>query len=134
LEEAAREIEEEAWREAGTLYVLMGVESTIDEVLRRVRKESTTREDFRACRLLKEHGIFSVVGQIVGFERETWSTFRTLLRQLRPYGGEYLNAMYATPHAWTSQNFIIWSEPLGDRVAAQGVDIAPFNRDKPVRA
>jgi anaerobic magnesium-protoporphyrin IX monomethyl ester cyclase len=90
------------YRDAGILYVLMGIESTSEEVLRQIRKGSTTREDFQACRLLKEHGIFSIIGHIVGFEEETWSTFRTSLRQLRLYGGDYLNAMYVTPHAWTA--------------------------------
>ena len=90
------------YRAAGILYVLMGIESTSEEVLRQIKKGSTTREDFQACRLLKEHGIFSIVGHIVGFEEETWSTFRTALRQLRLYDGDYLNAMYVTPHAWTA--------------------------------
>ncbi len=89
------------YREAGILYVLMGVESTDDEVLRQIQKGSTTREDFRACRLLKEHGIFSILGHIVGFGQEDRSTFRTALRQLRLYDGDHLNAMYVTPHAWT---------------------------------
>ena len=89
------------YREAGILYVLMGVESTDDEVLRQIQKGSTTREDFRACRLLKEHGIFSILGHIVGFGDEDRSTFRTALRQLRLYDGDHLNAMYVTPHAWT---------------------------------
>ena len=100
------------YREAGVLYVLMGIESTSDEVLRQIKKGSTTREDFQACRLLREHGIFSIVGHIVGFEEETWSTFRTALRQLRLYGGDYLNAMYVTPHAWT---------PFGEEVRGRGV-------------
>lgn len=89
------------YRDAGILYVLMGVDSTSDEVLRQIRKGSTTREDYLACRLLKEHGIFSIVGHIVGFGGETRSTFRTALRQLRMYDGDYLDAMYVTPHAWT---------------------------------
>jgi anaerobic magnesium-protoporphyrin IX monomethyl ester cyclase len=89
------------YREAGILYVLMGIESTSDEMLRQIRKGSTSREDFTACHLLKEHGIFSIIGHIVGFGTEDWSAFRTALRQLRLYDGDYLNAMYVTPHAWT---------------------------------
>jgi anaerobic magnesium-protoporphyrin IX monomethyl ester cyclase len=89
------------YREAGILYVLMGIESTSDDVLRQIRKGSTSRDDFRACRLLKEHGIFSIIGHIVGFGEEDRSSFRTALRQLRLYDGDYLNAMYVTPHAWT---------------------------------
>ena len=90
----------------------MGIESTNDEVLRQIRKGSTTREDFQACRLLKEHGIFSIIGHIVGFGEETRSTFRTALRQLRLYDGDYLNAMYVTPHAWT---------PFGEEVRGRRV-------------
>jgi anaerobic magnesium-protoporphyrin IX monomethyl ester cyclase len=90
------------YREAGLLYVLMGVESTSDEVLRQIKKGSTTREDLLACRLLKAHGIFSIIGHIVGFGGEDRATFRTALRQLVLYDGDYLNAMYVTPHAWTA--------------------------------
>src|SRR5262249_37346408 len=89
------------YREAGILYVLMGIESTSDDVLRQIQKGSTTRDDYLACRLLKEHGIFSIIWHIVGLGGEDRSSFRTALRQLRLYDGDYLNAMYVTPHAWT---------------------------------
>ena len=89
------------YRRAGILYVLMGIESTSDEVLRQVRKGSTIRHDFQACRLLKQHGIFSILGHISGLGGETWASFRTARRQLACYDGDYLNAMYVTPHDWT---------------------------------
>ncbi len=89
------------YRKAGILYVLMGIESTSEEVLKQIKKGSTTRHDFLACQLLKQHGIFSIIGHIVGLEDETWATFRTALCQLRLYDGDYLNAMYVTPHSWT---------------------------------
>jgi anaerobic magnesium-protoporphyrin IX monomethyl ester cyclase len=89
------------YRKAGILYVLMGIESTSDAVLRQIKKGSTTRHDFQSCQLLKRHGIFSIIGHIVGFEDERWGSFRTALRQLRLYDGDYLNAMYVTPHSWT---------------------------------
>jgi anaerobic magnesium-protoporphyrin IX monomethyl ester cyclase len=100
------------YREAGILYVLMGIESTCDEVLQQIQKGSTTREDFQACRLLREHGIFSIIGHIVGFGGEGLPAFRTALRQLRLYDGDYLNAMYVTPHAWT---------PFAEEVQGRGV-------------
>jgi anaerobic magnesium-protoporphyrin IX monomethyl ester cyclase len=89
------------YRRAGILYVLMGIESTSDEVLRQVRKGSTTRHDVQACQLLKRAGIFSVIGHIVGLGNETPATFRTARRQLVHYDGDWLNAMYVTPHDWT---------------------------------
>jgi anaerobic magnesium-protoporphyrin IX monomethyl ester cyclase len=90
------------YRGAGILYVLMGIESTSDEILREVRKGSTSRRDFQACRLLKKAKIFSVVGHIVGLGDETPATFRTALKQLAHYDGDWLNAMYVTPHDWTA--------------------------------
>jgi anaerobic magnesium-protoporphyrin IX monomethyl ester cyclase len=89
------------YRQAGILYVLMGIESTDAEVLRKVNKGSTPRDDLRACRLLKENGIFSVLGHIVGLGEETWATFRRARARLAGYDGDWLNAMYVTPHSWT---------------------------------
>ena len=90
------------WRKAGILYVLMGIESTDEDVIKQINKRSTTRIDFDACRLLRDNGILSVLGHIVGLVNETPSTFRTARRQLALYGGDFLNAMYVTPHTWTT--------------------------------
>lgn len=79
----------------------MGIESTSEDVLRQVCKGSTTRHDLLACRLLKDNGIISVIGHIVGLQDETPATFRAARRQLRFYDGDWLNAMYVTPHDWT---------------------------------
>ena len=89
------------YREAGILYLLIGVESTDPEVLRAIKKGSTTRHDLDACRLLKQHGIFSVLGHMVGLKDETWKTFRTATRQLIYYDGDFVNAVHVTPHSWT---------------------------------
>jgi anaerobic magnesium-protoporphyrin IX monomethyl ester cyclase len=89
------------YRRAGILYVLMGIETTSEDVIRQIKKGSSTRHDFLASRLLKEHGIFSILGQIVGLENETRQGFRAALEQLLSYDGAWLNAMYATPHSWT---------------------------------
>ena len=97
------------YRRAGLLYVLMGVDSTDEEVLRAVDKRSTPRHDLLACRLLRRHGIYSILGHVVGFRQESWSTLAGALRRLNRYGGDYLNAMYATPHDWT---------PFGQQAAA----------------
>lgn len=89
------------YRRAGILYVLMGLESTDADVLRQVRKGSTPRHDLLACRLLKEHGIFSIMGHVVGLGEETAGGLRRALARLDDYDGDWLNAMYVTPHAWT---------------------------------
>lgn len=99
------------YRDAGLLYILMGVDSTDEEILREIQKRSTTRHDYLACQLLRQHGIYSILGHIVGFREETWKTLATASRQLNLYGGDYLNAMYATPHPWT---------PFGQAMAKRG--------------
>jgi anaerobic magnesium-protoporphyrin IX monomethyl ester cyclase len=86
---------------AGILYVLLGIDSTDAAVLERVNKGSTTQEDVEACRLLKQNGVFSILGQIVGFEEETHATLRATRARLARYDGDWLNTMYATPHSWT---------------------------------
>ncbi|MFH1953026.1 MAG: radical SAM protein [Pseudomonadota bacterium] len=89
------------YHKAGILYVLIGVESTDQEVLRAIKKGSTTRDDLEACRLLKQHGIFSVLGHMIGLKDETWKTFRTAIRQLIHYDGDFVNVVHVTPHSWT---------------------------------
>lgn len=90
------------YRQAGILYVLMGIETTDPAVIEQVHKRSTTRDDVEACRLLREHGIHSIIGHIVGLGDETWADLRRAGRALAMYDGDYLNAMCVTPHTWTA--------------------------------
>ena len=71
------------YKRAGILYVLMGLESTEAPVLKAVRKGSTPRHDLEACNLLREHGIYSVMGHIVGLEDDSWAGFRRALHHLK---------------------------------------------------
>ena len=98
------------YRAAGIRHVLMGIETTRAEVIDRIAKRSDVATDERACQLLRAHGVFSVIGHIVGVgsegnargpAEETWADFRAARRQLARYGGDFLNAMYVTPHPWT---------------------------------
>jgi anaerobic magnesium-protoporphyrin IX monomethyl ester cyclase len=84
------------YRRAGMLYVLLGVDATDPAVLERVRKRSTTSVDLKACRLLRQHGIRSIVAQIVGLGEDSWGTFARARRALEEYDGDLLNVMYAT--------------------------------------
>lgn len=89
------------YKKAGIQYILLGVESVDPEVLRDIKKGSTTRQDIEACRLLKQHGIFSIVAHVVGLQEESWKTFRTTIRQLAYYNGDFVNVTHVTPHSWT---------------------------------
>jgi anaerobic magnesium-protoporphyrin IX monomethyl ester cyclase len=90
------------YRRAGLRYVLMGIDTTDPDVIEQIRKRSTTQDDLTACALLREHGIHPIIGHIVGFGDETWTDLRRAGRALAMYDGDYLNAMYATPHSWTA--------------------------------
>ena len=89
------------YRRAGIDCVLMGMETTDPETIAKIRKGSTTRGDAEAIRLLRRHGILSMVGHIVGFEQETFRDYWRALKQLILYDPDLLNAMYVTPHRWT---------------------------------
>ena len=89
------------YKRAGIECVLMGMETTDPETIAKIRKGSTTRDDLEAIRLLRKHGILSMVGHIVGFEQETFRDYWRALKQLILYDPDLLNAMYVTPHRWT---------------------------------
>jgi anaerobic magnesium-protoporphyrin IX monomethyl ester cyclase len=89
------------YKKAGIQYILLGVESVDPEVLKDIKKGSTTRQDLEACRLLKQHGIFSIVAHVVGLQQESWKTFRTAIKQLAYYNGDFVNVTHVTPHSWT---------------------------------
>jgi anaerobic magnesium-protoporphyrin IX monomethyl ester cyclase len=89
------------YRAAGFLYVLMGVETVTDETLTKIRKGSNVNDAYDAVRLLRKHGILSIVDYIFGLEDETPKTIWRALRGLLRYDGDFVNALYLTPHSWT---------------------------------
>jgi anaerobic magnesium-protoporphyrin IX monomethyl ester cyclase len=90
------------YKKAGIQYILLGIESTEPEVLKEIKKGSTTRLDLEACRLLKKYGILSIVAHVVGLKDETWGTFWNAIKQLIYYDGDFVNTTFITPHSWTS--------------------------------
>ena len=89
------------WRRAGMDCVLMGMETTDEATLAMIRKGSSSAVDREALRLLRAHGILSMMGHIVGFEEERDRDCWRALRQILLYDPDLLNAMYVTPHRWT---------------------------------
>ncbi|MFK3781424.1 B12-binding domain-containing radical SAM protein [Agrobacterium sp. NPDC089420] len=88
-------------RRAGMACILMGIETTDPSTLAAIRKGSTTREDQQAVRLLRQHGILSMLGHIVGFEEERPRDYMRAIRQIAVYDPDLVNAMYVTPHRWS---------------------------------
>jgi anaerobic magnesium-protoporphyrin IX monomethyl ester cyclase len=99
------------YRKAGILYVGLGAESIRDEVLRRVRRTTPANDGRRACELLREHGIFTIMFYVIDLDGQlTWKELRHALRELSSHGPDWMNVMYLTPHSWTP-----FAQDLGNR-------------------
>lgn len=90
------------YKAAGVDYVVMGVESLEDEVVRRVRKNNPFQVSKEAIRLLRQHQIISLVNIIYGLEDETPATIKAKFWKLCELDPDILNAVYLTPHFWTA--------------------------------
>lgn len=101
-------------RRAGLVCVLMGIETTDPATLAAIRKGSTVMEDQRAVALLRQAGILSMLGHIVGFDDERARDHWQAIRQISAYDPDLLNAMYVTPHRWSD-----WAADNGDRRVVQ---------------
>jgi anaerobic magnesium-protoporphyrin IX monomethyl ester cyclase len=100
------------YKQAGVARFLMGLESVDAATLARIGKGASTTTDREAIRLLRRHGILSMVGCVAGFATETghdhWRTLRTLIS----YDPDMVQVVYATPHRWTPW----YQEVAGQRV------------------
>ncbi|MEJ2467158.1 MAG: radical SAM protein [Candidatus Thiodiazotropha sp.] len=90
------------YKKAGMECILMGIETTNAQTMTAIRKGSTQQKDYQAIQLLRQHNIISMVGCIFGLQDERLSDFLTTFRHLIHYDPDLLNAMYVTPHRWTT--------------------------------
>jgi anaerobic magnesium-protoporphyrin IX monomethyl ester cyclase len=89
------------YKRAGVARFLLGLESTDEATLERIRKGSSGAIDREAIRLLREHGIISLAAWVTGFAHETDRDYWRLLRQIISYDPDQIQGVYATPHSWT---------------------------------
>ena len=89
------------YRKAGFERFLIGMEHTDEATLAKVRKGSTTKTDREAIRLLRKHGMLSLMSCVFGFneerDRDYWRTFRQILA----YDPDQIITLFVTPHRWT---------------------------------
>ncbi len=90
------------YKAAGVDYIVMGVESLEDSVVAGVRKNNPYATSKEAVRLLRQHNIISLTNIIYGLEQESWGTLWVKFRKLLEFDSDILNAVYITPHFWTS--------------------------------
>jgi anaerobic magnesium-protoporphyrin IX monomethyl ester cyclase len=89
------------YKRAGVARFLLGMESTNEDTLQRIRKDSRGATDREAIRLLRRHGILSMAAFVAGFEEETDGDYWRALRQIIAHDPDQIQALYATPHRWT---------------------------------
>jgi anaerobic magnesium-protoporphyrin IX monomethyl ester cyclase len=90
------------YKRAGVARFLLGMESTDDATLSRIRKGSCRETDREAIRLLRRHGILSMAAYVPGFQEAGHRDYWRALRQILAYDPDQIQLMYATPHRWTT--------------------------------
>lgn len=89
------------YKKAGFERFLMGMENTDEATLKLIRKGGAIASDREAIRLLRRHGILSMVTWVAGFDDQTDADLFRGLRQLVSYDADQIQALYVTPHRWT---------------------------------
>jgi anaerobic magnesium-protoporphyrin IX monomethyl ester cyclase len=89
------------YKKAGVARFLLGIESTHEPTLQAIRKGSTRDIDREAIRLLRQHGIISMAAWVADFAQATDADYWRALKQILSYDPDQIQALYATPHAWT---------------------------------
>ncbi|EAZ92297.1 B12-binding domain-containing radical SAM protein [Crocosphaera chwakensis] len=97
------------YRQAGVERFLLGMENTDEATLKTIRKGSNISTDREAIRLLRQHGILSLVTWVTDFEDVSDRDFVRVLKQLFWYDPDQIMSLYVTPHRWT-QYYKIASE------------------------
>ena len=90
------------YRRAGVERFLLGIENTDETTLEKIRKGTTTTTDREAIRLLRRHGIISLVTWVTDFDEVTDGDFVRSLRQLLSYDPDQIMPLHITPHRWTA--------------------------------
>jgi anaerobic magnesium-protoporphyrin IX monomethyl ester cyclase len=91
------------YKKAGVDYIVMGVESLKDSVVVDIRKNNPFAISKKAVSLLRENNIISLTNIIYGLEEESPKTIFEKFIGMLELDSDILNAMYLTPHFWTSE-------------------------------
>lgn len=100
------------YRKAGVVKWVLGMESTDEATLQKVRKGGAVKTDREAIRVLRENGILSLAIWVADFEDVTDRDMQWAMRQLISYDPDQVMAVFATPHRWTG----FYTESMGRRV------------------
>jgi len=100
------------YKQAGVDNIILGIEFLDDVNVEQVRKNNPYTLSLEAIRLLRKHGIVSLVNIIYGLETENISSLGRTYQNLIKLDPDILNAVYITPHHWTIDGRKINSEQI----------------------
>jgi anaerobic magnesium-protoporphyrin IX monomethyl ester cyclase len=89
------------YKQAGFERFLMGMEQTKESTLKLIQKGATESIDREAIRLMRKHGILSMMTWVAGFEEQTDRDMITGLKQIFSYDPDQIQTLHVTPHRWT---------------------------------
>lgn len=89
------------YKQAGVIRFLMGIESTDESVLQKIKKGSSNNVDKQAIKLLRKNGIIGLATFAIGFESEVDKDYWRVLKTLLNFDPDQIMSVYATPHRWT---------------------------------
>jgi radical SAM superfamily enzyme YgiQ (UPF0313 family) len=102
-------------RDSGCIFVNMGIESGSRAMLRNMDKRLDPAEAIEAIRLLRDHGIYSLGGFIIGYPGETRETFFETIDLINRSGLNY----YHPYLFYYSKNMLVHEER--ERFQIEGV-------------
>lgn len=85
------------YREAGVLFIYIGVESTSDRQLQDFKKETRFEESKRALQLIREAGMIVESSLILGTPEETPASIKETLKLAREYNADFMHFLFLAP-------------------------------------
>lgn len=85
------------YRQAGILFIYLGVEATDDRKLQQFKKESRFEDSKKALKLVKDEGMIVESSLILGTPDETPESIRRTLEMAREYDADFMHFLFLTP-------------------------------------
>lgn len=85
------------YREAGILFIYLGVEATDDRKLQEFKKESRFEDSKQALKLVKDAGMIVESSLILGTPDETPASIRKTLEMAREYDADFMHFLFLAP-------------------------------------
>jgi radical SAM superfamily enzyme YgiQ (UPF0313 family) len=116
-----------AMKAAGCWYIHVGVESGNNHILELMRKGITVEEAYRACSIVKSHGLLVFAFFMVGFPQETEATLADTYNAIRTIPADVITYSVFVPYPGTEAFRYCEKEGL----IGSDYDISLYNHQSP---